>query len=219
MIGELQTSLQDIYRVSPGYDVRDFLVTDRTLARCLGQDAGMSNSDETLLVAEDDEGLAMSLFLDGEVLARLRASNPLRRLRAEQLDDLWKVLEGISHFTCMAWKAAQNRTVSLLELELQGEVDKFVSTMLLALGQRNADLTTRLHGWLFDEVRYREDLDDDALNRYRTANDIAARYCHGLRQRILDNDAGVFCELRQFYRLQLQDKISHTRSQVFRTAS
>lgn len=215
MLGELQQSLHDIYRLGPGYDVRDFVVTDRALATILGPDAMLANTDETLLLAEDDQGLAMSLFLEAGMLERLHAADPLKALRPEQLDDLWKVLEGVSHFTCVAWKAARDRKVSLLELELQGEVDKFVGTMLLALAQGNTELSSRLHGWLFDEVSFHEELDDDALARYRTANDIAARYCHGLARRLVDNDAAIFGELRHFYRLPLTEKITHTRSRVF----
>jgi hypothetical protein len=215
MISELQQSLHDIYQVSPGYDVRDFLVTDRTFARILGQQAMLTNTDETLLVSQDEDGLALSLFLDRDMLERLDAANPLLELRAEQLDDLWKVLEGISHFTCIAWRAAQNREVSLLELELQGEVDKYVGSMLLALGQGNADLTARLHGWLFDDVSFDDELDEAALERYRTANAIASRYCRDLHERMLANGGQVLAELRKFYRLPLSDKITHTRSRMF----
>jgi hypothetical protein len=128
------------------------------------------------------------------------------------------VLEGISHFNCIAWKATQDRSVSLLELELQGEIDKFVSTTLLALSQANGDLIHRLHGWLFDDVRYHDELNDEQVDRYRTANDYAARFCHGLRTQLIDNDELALSELRRFYRLQLGDKISHIHSRAWGSA-
>ena len=49
MLAELQQQLSDIYQVGRPYDVRDYVITDPTLARTLGQDAVLSNSDETLL--------------------------------------------------------------------------------------------------------------------------------------------------------------------------
>jgi hypothetical protein len=215
MLSKLQRQLSDIYQVDRAYDVRDYLITDPTLATIIGQDAMMTNTDETLLVSQDDDGLSLSLFLDSAMLDRLESANPLDCLRAELLDDLWKVLEGISHFNCVVWKATQDRTVTLLELELQGEIDKFVSTMLLALAQADKELLNGLHGWLFGNVSYHDGLDDEQLNRYQSANDYAARFCHGLRQQLIDNDQLALSELRQFYRLQLSDKISHIHTQAW----
>ena len=212
MLAELQQQLSDIYQVDAAHDVRDFLITDPTLASIIGQDAMLSNTDETLLVSQDDDGLAMSLFLDGEMLERLESANPLGQLRAGLLDDLWKVLEGISHFNCVAWKAAQDRTVTLLELELQGEIDKFVSTALLALAQADSELLNNLHRWLFDVFHFHASLDEEQLDRYRAANDYAARFCHRIRERLLQNETAAFAELRRFYRLQAEDKISHIHS-------
>ena len=218
MLAELQQQLSDIYQVESAHDVRDFLITDPTLARYIGQDAMLSNTEETLLVSQDEEGLLLSLFLDGAMLERLESANPLDCLRAGRLDDLWKVLEGISHFNCVAWKAGQDRTVTLLELELQGEIDKLVATALMALAQADTDLLNRLHSWLFDDVRFHADLDGAQLDRYRAANDYAARFCHRIREQLVQNDMAAFAELRQFYRLQAADKITHIHSRSWSQA-
>ena len=218
MLAALQQQLSDIYHLGWAHDVRDYMITDRTLAKALGQDAMLGDSDETLLVAQDEEGLSLSLFLDADMLGRLESGKPLDKLRTELLDDLWKVLEGISHFNCVVWKAMQDRSVSLLELELQGEIDKYVGTMLLALEQADTHLLNSLHGWLFDEVRYHDELDDEQLDRYRSANDYAARFCHGLQQQLIDDDQLVLSQLRHFYRLQFADKISHIHSQTLARA-
>ena len=209
MLADLQQQLNDTYQVGQGHDVRDFLITDPCLAKCIGGDSLLTNTAETLLLSQDEDSLGMSLFLDSELLDRLRSANPIGRLRADQLDDLWKVLEGVSHFVCVAWKAEQDRKVSLLELELQAEIDKFVSTMQLVLDQRDGDMLNHVHGWLFDNVEFNDELDDEQLDRYREANDYAARFCRGLWHRFVDDDRRVLPELREFYRLQLTEKISH----------
>jgi len=213
MLNALQQQLSDIYHLGQGYDVRDYLITDPTLAKALGQGAVLGDSEETLLMMQDGGELSLSLFLDAEMLGRLESGNPLDELRADMLDDLWKVMEGISHFNCVVWKAMQDRTVTLLELELQGEIDKYVGTMLLAMDQSDKTLLHNLHGWLFDNVRYHDELDDEQRDRYQSANDYAARYCYGLRQQLIDEDEGALAKLRHFYRLQLSDKISHIHSQ------
>jgi hypothetical protein len=215
MLETLQQHLSDIYQVDGGYDVRDYLITDPDLAQCLSRGAMLTNTDESLLVAEDEEGLSLSLFLDSDMLDRLESANPLDRLEAHQLDDLWKVLEGISHFNCIVWKALQDRPVSLLELELQGEIDKFVSTTFIAMAQADEVLASRLHGWLFDDVSFREDLDDAGLDRYRAANDYAARFCRSLADELAADGRRALDTLRHFYRLPFGDKISHIHARAF----
>jgi hypothetical protein len=214
MIDRLQQHLSDIYQVGAVHDVRDYLITDPRLAHCIGGESMLSDTRETLLLSQDEEGLALSLFLDGELLSRLESADPLSRLRAELLDDLWKVLEGLSHFNCVVWRASQDRCVSLLELELQAEIDKFVGTTLLALSQGRTEMLGHLHGWLFDEVSFHGDLNEEQLARYRAANDYAARFCHALRDRLVENGGAALSELRRFFRLPMTDKISHIRSQA-----
>ena len=135
MLSALQDHLTNIYRVDPGYDVQDFLITDPVIAGILGKGSLIPDTEESVLLQEDADGLALSVFLDDAMLARLRESNPLQALQVDQLNDLWTVLEGISHFNYITWRARKNRCVSLLELEMQGEVDKFVSTFFMALHQ------------------------------------------------------------------------------------
>ena len=215
MLARLQQHLSDIYQVGAGYDVRDFLITDQQVAKAIGGDAMLSTTSETLLMLETDDSMSLSLFLDSAMLGRLESANPLDALRAEQLDDLWTVIEGLSHFNCVVWKASQDRTVSLLELELQAEIDKFVGTMQLALEQGDTDMLNRLHRWLFDDVSFSNELDDEQFDRYRQANEYAARFCRGLHRRLVSDDGQALVELRRFYRLQLSDKISHIHSRAW----
>lgn len=215
MLARLQRHLSDIYQVGTEHDVRDFLITDARLAQAIGGDALLANTSETLLMHENEGAMSLSLFLDRELLDRLESGNPLEDLRADQLDDLWKVMEGLSHFNCMVWKASHDRTVSLLELELQAEIDKFVGTMRLALEQRDIHLPNKLHTWLFDEVSFDDGLDGAQQDRYRAANEYAARFCRTLRQRLIADDGRALSELRHFYRLPLTDKISHIHARVW----
>ncbi len=149
------------------------------------------------------------------MLTRLEAACPMACLDSELLDDWWKVIEGISHFNCVAWKASQDRTVTFLELELQAEIDKFVSTMFLAMEQSNSELMASLHGRLFEGVSFHNDLDDEQLERYRSANNYASRYCHALRQQLIDDHQMAKSELRHFYRLQSPEKFSHIHAKVW----
>ena len=213
MLEKLQQQLHDTYQTDHDYDVRDFLITDPKMASVIGGDSVLSNNGESLFLCEDDDGLAMSLYLEKEILGRLEEAGPIA---AGQLDDLCKVIEGVSHFNYVIWRAARDRAVTLLELEIQAEVDKFVSTMQLASEQQDAELMNVLHGKLFDEIRFSEDLDEEQAERYRAANDYAARFCRKLRSRFLEN-GNALPELRTFFRLPLRQKISHIQSAAYAT--
>ena len=142
-------------------------------------------------------------------LMHRRSSDPMQKLRPDQLDDFCKVVEGLSHFTYVVWRAQKDQQMTLLELELQAEVDKYVSTMQLALQQRDNDLLHGLHDRIFDNFEFREGLDDEQLERYRAASEYAGRFCRRIRRRLLRSGDGVLRELRRFYRMPMNDKISH----------
>ena len=209
MLDRLQQQLSDTYQADPGYDVRDFLITDQRLAQAISGDHVLTAGGETLLVHEDEDGLSMSLYLEAGILERLERRDPLTALRDDQLEDFCKVIEGLSHFNYVAWRASRDRSMSLLELELQAEVDKFVSTMQLALHQRDDELLNGLHARLFDDINLRPELDEEQTERYRAATEFAARFCRSLRQRMLENGDVALPELRRFFRLPLCEKISH----------
>ena len=174
MLAELQKNLVDLYEVDHGYDVRDYLITDPLIARTLGQGALMPNTDESVLLYEDDDGLALSVYLDKQMLDRLDAADPLAHLQAEQLGDFWTVLEGVSHFNYIVWSASRDRSVTLLELEMQAEVDKFVTSSMLALEQGDSHLVKRLHALLFDRAKIKPDLNREQHERYAAASEAFA---------------------------------------------
>ncbi len=217
MLSQLQAQLSDTYRADHGYDVRDFLITDPRLASLLSGASALTAGGETLLVHEDETGLSLSLYLEEKMLDRLESADPLTELQVEQLDDLCKVIEGLSHFNFVAWRAGQDRSLSLLELELQAEIDKFVSTMEIAREQGDREMLNGLHERLFGNPRFHEELDHEQLERYRAASEYAGRFCQGLRKRLLQSRDGALTELRRFYRMALNDKISHIHARAWVT--
>jgi hypothetical protein len=204
----LQALLSELYALDLAYEVDDFLTTDAVLARAL--DAGGRELDEKLLIAEKDGEAEVSLYVEPGVLERLAQSDPLEKLDADNLEDFWTAFEGVSHFTYYAWNAQLEKPVTLLEMELQAEVDKYVATTLLLLrqGQRQP---RGLHHWLFEMPRLDERLDGDELDRYRSANRYAGKYCRKLAPAIARGaaDEATRAELRRFYRLSQASKIEH----------
>jgi hypothetical protein len=200
----LQNLLRDFYALDLPYEVDDFLTTDACLASAL--DARGRRLDEKLLIAEQDGEAEVSLYLEQGLLERLARSDPLEKLDADNLEDFWTAFEGVSHFTYYAWNAQLEKPVTLLEMELQAEVDKYVATALLLArqGHRNP---RDLHRWLFDLPRLDARLDAEELDRYRQANRYAGKYCRNLDPALAAADESVRSELRRFYRLSQASKI------------
>jgi hypothetical protein len=135
----------------------------------------------------------------------LARNSPLQRLSDDNIADYCTAIEGVSHFHYLTWRAANAESVSLLELELQAEVDKYAAAMLLLTEQREGQFPRALHERLFHRVRYHVGLDDESLSRYRQANKSAARFCRQLDEKFLRlrcaRPEGWLRELRSFYRL------------------
>ncbi len=141
-----------------------------------------------------------------EKLARIDAA-----LDETNLADYCTALEGVSHFHYLMWNLTRNRRVSLLELELQAEVDKYASALTLMTRQRGGYFPAMLHARLFHHVAFLPCLDAAARRRYEEANRHAARYCRELEERYLRSrrqrpEAWV-AELRRFFRRGHQEKI------------
>ena len=208
-LNALQRHLERIYELEIGYRVEDFLLTDAAAARRLEGSSSARPAEEKLLVAQDDGALALSLYLDADLLGRLRGDDPTTRVHRGNLTDLATAVEGVSHFLLVTWSALHGRRTSLLELEMQAEVDKYVTSAFLWSRQRRGRIPAALHGWLFDEPRFDPALADHERERYRRAHLWAARFCSDLERRYLRSGPalGLVRELRRFYRLSREEKI------------
>jgi hypothetical protein len=212
LLSRLQTLIGGIYDVSIAHDVYDFLVTDR---RQLPQAARGGTAEEELLVAQPADGsdeLALSLYLDPALLGRLAREDPLVRLHAGNVADWWTALEGVSHFLYLAWNAGHDRPVSLLELEMQAEVDKYVASYWLMRRQHPRHFPAELRRLLFERSRIDPRLAAERRRLYGEASHYAARFCGRLERRLASVAHGereVLAELRRFYRLSNARKRAH----------
>jgi hypothetical protein len=206
----LQSELEAIYGVEAPR-VQEFLI-GREAVRAAGR---TPRAPEELLVLEDGGGLALGLFLDEATLAAAAGADPHhprpRLVARASLGRFAAVAEGVSHFVYLATRAASGRAVSLLELETQGEVDKFV-LLLLHLWRRGLRRTSpALRRRLFERVRYHAHLEFEELERYREANRLGGGYARWLEGRFVEDADidGLLRELRASYRLGGGEKLAY----------
>jgi hypothetical protein len=201
----MQALLARLYDVDIGYDVYDFLVTDRG---ALGEVLPANDRrapDEELLLAETADGAGVSLYIDAAVLERLESQDPLGALTEGNLADYCTALEGVSHFVYSAWRLHGDAPVSLLELETQAEVDKYAVTVFLIGDQRGGRYPAEVHARLFDRVNFDPRLAPEQYDRYLTAHRCAASFCRRLERKFVSRGRAqveaLVRELRKFYRL------------------
>lgn len=210
----LQQMLEGLYHVEVEHAVEDFVITDADVARRLDQSLSPRENREKLLVSQDGDEVQLALYLDGDILDALAEDCPLDELHRDNFEEFLLALEGVSHFLYMSWNASRDRGVTLLELEMQAEVDKYVLASALFSRQRKSGSCERVWRCLFDSPVFDETLDGEARARYEDASHYAGRFCFKLENSYLKQrrEAEMVAELRKFYRLTQTGKISHIHS-------
>ena len=200
-LARVQRGLETLYRVDTGLAVDDFMIDEHTRD---GYAPGRK-AREQLLVCEAGGEMSLALFVDPGALANLATHDPSSRLGDHNLGDFLLAVEGVSHFIYAICCARAERRVTQLELELQAEVDKYVTCLLTTEMSHSETLRRRLFG----DAAYEPDLDAEERDRYRAANDNAQRYAAWLEATYVapGRIPEMLAELRRFYRQGLAAKL------------
>jgi hypothetical protein len=215
MLGTLLTQIDRIYNLELEVNIEEFLISRELCQRLAGEDATAS----TVVVHQGDEQeeIRLGVYIGEDTLSRLGELDLDTAMAAEQFSVLCTAIEEVSHFAYLCWNANQDKTVTQLELELQAEVDKFVTSGLLIAGRNGGLMPTRLLGDLFGDFGLRDGLDSSQRHRYLTASSFARSYCSSLMRRFLRQSrlADLLADLRHFYRLTQGGKIGHIYRAVY----
>jgi hypothetical protein len=126
----------------------------------------------------------------------------------QDLDSVCQVIEGVSHFVYVATRATQGRVATVLELEIQAEVDKYV---VLSGNIESLDVarSARLRDQLYERNAYLHEQNTEMGERYRVANEAANRFTRKLeRAHVAHRRFGdLRRDLHQFFRAGQEDKL------------
>lgn len=209
LLNKLQSHLEDIYEIQSQHRVHDFVVHDAVLVSQLDTSDNARELPEKLLIHQDGDDIDLALYLDEQVVRNLENCNPLAQLNDDNIHDFWTALEGISHFVYLTYNAEYDRAVSLFELELQAEVDKYILAAYLLNRQGNESVPESLHYHLYKTADFDQRLQDHEFYRYYQANELAGKFsafiAHCINNRVASST--VSNTLRRFYRLTHHQKI------------
>lgn len=199
---DVQRRLESLYALEPTPPVSDFLIPAEEARHYPG---GGSRT----LVAQDGDAVSLGVILEEQVSASLHESDPRERLDARNLGPFCTLTEEVSHFLFLLFCARAARSATELELELQGEVDKYLSAVFLLSLQNEGAVSARLRELLFRNYRLLEGLTPERAERYRAANEMAWRYSGYLESRFLRGSrvSDLVRESRRFYRLGQRGKL------------
>lgn len=153
----------------------------------------------------------LSLFISDDVFKQLENKHPINLIKQGKHSEFCLMIEGVSHFLYVVWNAGHHRQVTLLEMELQAEIDKFILMQSLIDSGRDNDTINRLRVWLFESHSYDSELNSSELERYELANHYAGKYCMALQQKhkLSGLNNNLLNDLRRLYRMGQQDKIRY----------
>ncbi len=162
---------------------------------------------EVLLVREDEGGFEVALHLP---------SSALDGRSSLSFDEVCQVIEGVSHFLFLVERARRELPLTQLELELQAEVDKYVVFVHDLHGDRPFEprRAARMRARLFEAVSYLDPPGTERGDRYRLANDLAARFAGMLDERFARQGRfeQLLLALRRFYSAGQCEKINLARA-------
>jgi len=217
MLDSILRQIDRVYDLGLDVDIHDFLLT-REMCAELGHDSARAS----VLVREDEDGdeLQLGVYLGESTLETLGSLDLGAPIQPKSLEAFLTAIEEVSHFAYLLFSASQHRRVSQLELELQAEVDKFITSALLIASTNAGRMPEDLLERLFDGFEVRAELEPQVRERYASATSLASRYCFHVVRNGLESSDGkslrrLFSELRSFYRLTQGGKIGRIHKVVY----
>ena len=187
VVARIVRALERYYRTA-AEDVRPFVAVEES-----------ATGREVLFVRQGHGELELQLVLP-ERLANAK-------WEGLTLDERCQVVEGASHFLMVCDRAKAERTTTQLELELQAEVDKWL--VLSNGGRLDVEADTQLRDALYDDGAFCHAANTDDGERYRLANNLAARFVHKLSRTYVwtRRQHELRGELLRFFRMTQQEKL------------
>lgn len=214
MLASILHHIDRVYDLDLGVDIQDFLVTRETCAR-LGHD----DAHASVFVREHDarDEIELGVYIGESELDRLSKIDLTQTMHPESFELLVTVIEEVSHFAYLVFSASRDQRVTQLELELQAEVDKYVTATLLLAARNEGRVRANVLDRLFGDFEVRRGLDSGRRDRYKAAASLASRYCSYVVEASLGRESlnALLPELRSFYRLTQRGKIGRIHNVVF----
>jgi hypothetical protein len=155
---------------------------------------------------EKPQEVSVAIALHPRVLIDLKNLNEtfFSSWNHQQVQSFSVATEEISHFRYFVFHANQKREVSQLELEFQGEIDKFLLLYLLSQQYEQSFQT------LFEHFSFPSTLTKEESERYETAHQLAKEFIQKRKHFFTSSleFSNLLKELRAHYRMSPEERFS-----------
>jgi len=202
LLDDVQRRIEAVYGLDPQEPVTEYVIPPEEASAYPGDGSRM-------LVRQDGEELRVAVVLDESVTRRLSEADPRVRLDGDNLGPFATLTEEVSHFVYLMFCAGAERRITQLELELQGEVDKYLTALAFLSLQSEGAASPMLREALFRRYRLADHVNPERAERYHAASRLADRYCGWLERHYVRSGqpAELTREARRFYRLGQGEKL------------
>jgi hypothetical protein len=218
LIKELQRKIEKTYALDTGItNIEQYIVGDRGYKELYAKEeirtVVNSHSGARVLIRDTGDALKVSIYYPDVLIRELEDNDPRLGIHDENVDLCASFVEELDHFLFIAQNYKLNRPFSLLELELQANVTKYlVLKYFIALQNKSLKLSKfdkeyiRYH--LFYKRKY--DIEDTSeKKRYEDAGTFGMLYTKHID--LLSHEDRLR-DLRQFSRMSCSSKIRHIQS-------
>jgi len=218
LIKELQKKIEKTYALDTGItNIEQYIIGDKGYEEFYANEeirtVVNSHSGARVLLREAEDALKVSIYYPDALIRKLEDNDPRLGIHDENIDLCASFIEELDHFLFIAQNYKSNRPFSLLELELQANVTKYlVLKYFIALQNRSLRLSKFDREYIRHHLFYKRKFDiEDTLERkrYEDAGKFGMMYTEQID--LLSHEERLR-DLRQFSRMTCPSKIRHIQS-------
>jgi hypothetical protein len=213
-VKKIDRALKRFYRLENVLPAEGFLVVPPDPSSA-SQSASTAASKGALLIVDQahtkEASLELGIYFHSSIRTELNTLEnwPRAEWSKDQRQAFSVATEEISHFNYLVEKASKGQAVSQMEMELQGEVDRFLLAFMAERHQRKAPSFDEIFETYFVKFRWDAGLEEQKRIRYEDANRIAKALLSKLRPAFKNHRRWpeLVAELRRFYNATASEKV------------
>lgn len=193
MLLEIQKKIERLYGLSGIPSIEDFLIQQDQL-----ENLTLGSRPQVLFYQQAKE-VSIGVYLGQDLTQKVEN-------QILTFEEYTILVEEISHFLYLFWNIHNGKKIQLLDIEVQGEIDKF----LIFADQMG--FSQELVERLFGKYLLRPNLPKQDIERYHRAHQLGQRFVHKIVKMKKDQ---LLSFLRTFYRQGSIARISQLQKLVF----
>ncbi len=218
LINELQRKIEKTYALDTGItNIEQYIIGDKGYEEFYAKEkirtVVNSSSGARVLIRDAEHTLKVSIYYPDALISKLEDNDPRVGIHDDNIDLCASFVEELDHFLFIAQNYKLNRPFSLLELELQANVTKYlVLKYFVALQNKSIKLSSYDKEYIRYHLFYKRKYDIEDLlerKRYEDAGKFGMIYTKHI-DHLSQEDR--LRDLRQFSRMTCPSKIRHIQS-------